>query len=73
MPHHKINEGTLSLAGGMVRDIDKEVKQYGSLSKIPAAAVGNTRNDMYLASEAIRLLVKDKGAELSANDIASLE
>jgi inorganic phosphate transporter, PiT family len=70
--HHKINEGTFPSLAVLVRDIDKEVKQYGSLSKIPAAAVGNTRNDMYLASEAIRLLVKDKGAELSANDIAVL-
>jgi PiT family inorganic phosphate transporter len=48
------------------------VTQYGSLRKIPAEAVGNVRNDMYLASEAIRLLVKDKGAELSADDIAIL-
>ena len=28
--------------------------------------VGNTRNDMYLASEALRFLMKDKEAELSA-------
>jgi PiT family inorganic phosphate transporter len=48
------------------------VKQYGSLSKIPNDVVGNTRNDMYLTSEALRLLIKDKAAELSADDIAKL-
>ena len=48
------------------------MKQYGSLSKIPTEVVGNTRNDMYLASEALRLLVKDKAADLSADDIGKL-
>jgi hypothetical protein len=28
------------------------------LAKVPAEAVGNTGNDMYLASEAIRFLMK---------------
>ncbi|MBV8894076.1 MAG: inorganic phosphate transporter [Acidobacteria bacterium] len=68
--HHKINEGTYPSLVVLVRDIDNQVKQYGSLSKVPAAAVGNTRNDMYLASQALRLLVKDKAADLSAADIA---
>jgi len=27
----------------LIQDIDKQVKQYGSLSKIPAEAVGNTQ------------------------------
>ena len=44
----------------------KQVSEYGSLAKIPAAAVGNTRNDMYLASEAMRFLMKDKENDLSA-------
>ena len=40
----------------LVRGISDEVKQYGSIARIPATAVSNTRNDMYLASEAIRFL-----------------
>jgi inorganic phosphate transporter, PiT family len=40
--------------------------------RIPAAAVGNTRNDMYLTSEAIRFLLKDKENDLSKADIATL-
>jgi PiT family inorganic phosphate transporter len=56
----------------LVRDISNQVTQYGSLAKFPAEAVGNTRNDMYLVSEAIRFLMKDKEAELSAADVATL-
>jgi PiT family inorganic phosphate transporter len=41
----------------LVRDINNQVTQYGSLAKFPADAVGNTRTDMYLVSEAIRFLM----------------
>ena len=30
---------------------------FSSLAKFPADTVGNTRNDMYLVSEAIRFLI----------------
>jgi PiT family inorganic phosphate transporter len=69
---HKISEGTYPSLAALIGDIAAQVKQYGSLSKIPQDAVGNTRNDMYLTSEALRLLVKDKESELSADDIAAL-
>ena len=39
--------------------IGDQVQQHGTLAKVPAAAVANVRNDMYLTSEAIRLLDKD--------------
>jgi inorganic phosphate transporter, PiT family len=68
----QINEGTFPSLAVLVRDISDQVTRYGSLAKLPAEAVGNTRNDMYLASEAIRFLLKDKGAELSAADVATL-
>jgi PiT family inorganic phosphate transporter len=70
--HHKINEGTYPSLAVLIQDIDKQVKEYGSLSKIPAEAVGNTRNDMYLASEALRYLMKDKDNELSKEEVATL-
>jgi PiT family inorganic phosphate transporter len=56
----KIDEGTYPSLSVLIQDIAKQVAEYGSLARIPAAAVGNTRNDMYLASEAIRFLMKDK-------------
>jgi PiT family inorganic phosphate transporter len=69
---HQINEGTYPSLAVLVRDISKQVSEYGSLAKVPAEAVGNTRNDMYLASEAIRFLMKDKENGLSKDDVAAL-
>jgi inorganic phosphate transporter, PiT family len=69
---HQLNEGTYPSLAVLVRDISNQVTQYGSLAKFPADAVGNTRNDMYLVSEAIRFLMKDKESELSGDEIATL-
>jgi PiT family inorganic phosphate transporter len=69
---HQINEGTFPSLAVLVRDISNQVTQYGSLAKVPAEKVGNTRNDMYLASEALRFLMKDKESDLSAGDVATL-
>ena len=69
---HQINEGTYPSLAVLVEDIGKQVAQYGSFAKVPSDIVGNTRNDMYLASEALRFLMKDKEAELSADQVATL-
>jgi len=69
---HQINEGTYPSLALLVRDIADQVTQYGSLAKFPAEVVGNTRNDMYLVSEAIRFLMKDKESDLKADDVAVL-
>jgi PiT family inorganic phosphate transporter len=69
---HQINEGTFPSLAVLVRNISEQVHQYGSLAKVPANLVGNTRNDMYLASEALRFLMKDKEADLSAADVVAL-
>jgi inorganic phosphate transporter, PiT family len=68
----KINEGTYPSLAVLMRDISSQIQQYGAISRVPAAAVGNTRNDMYLASEAIRLLMKDKESALSSNEVKVL-
>ncbi|ATQ70332.1 MULTISPECIES: inorganic phosphate transporter [Methylosinus] len=65
---HQLNEGTYPSLAVLIRDIANQIETYGSISKIPFAAVGNTRNDIYLASEALRFLAKDKAAELSDAD-----
>jgi len=69
---HQINEGTFPSLAVLVRQISDQVHQYGSLAKVPSAVVGNTRNDMYLVSEALRFLMKDKEADLSAADAVAL-
>jgi PiT family inorganic phosphate transporter len=69
---HKINEGTFPSLAVLVKDIANQVTQYGTIAKMPAEQVGNTRNDMYLVSEAIRFLLKDKESDLSKDEIAKL-
>jgi PiT family inorganic phosphate transporter len=68
----KIEEGTYPALSVLVKEISTNVVKYGTLKEVPAAAVGNTRNDMYLASEAIRFLMKDKENGLSKDDVAVL-
>ncbi len=70
--HHKISGGTYPSLAVLIQDIAKQVKEYGSFAKIPAEAVGNTRNDMYLVDEALRNLMKDKDNELSKEEIGTL-
>lgn len=51
----------------MAGKIGIQVKGYGSLSKVPAEAVANVRNDMYLTSETIRLMEKNKVGNFDAD------
>jgi PiT family inorganic phosphate transporter len=67
-----INEGTFPSLAVLVKDISDEVTKYGSIAKMPSEVLGNARNDMYLASEAIRFLMKDKEADLSPDDVKAL-
>ncbi|WP_371922539.1 inorganic phosphate transporter [Pseudomonas sp. H3(2019)] len=54
-------------------NIGNEVKGYGSLSKVPAQAMGNVRNDMYLTSETIRLMDKNKVGDFDADTSGKLQ
>ncbi|MGM5028865.1 inorganic phosphate transporter [Tardiphaga sp. 862_B3_N4_1] len=68
----KISEGTYPSLAVLVQQVGDQVRSYGTLDKMPAESVGNTRNDMYLASEAIRFLMKDKENDLNKEDVATL-
>jgi PiT family inorganic phosphate transporter len=65
---HALNEGAYPSLAALIREISNEMTNYGSVAKIPFAIVGNTRNDMYLVSEAIRFLSKDKESSLTEGD-----
>jgi inorganic phosphate transporter, PiT family len=54
----QLQPDTIPAVTELVREIDAQVNEYGTLRKIPTAAVGNVRNDMYLVSEAIRVMMK---------------
>src|SRR5271163_2138226 len=65
---HQISEGTYPSLAVLVKDISDSVEQYGSVARTPLDKVQNLRNDMYLASEAFRVLAKDKENELTADE-----
>jgi PiT family inorganic phosphate transporter len=65
---HVISEGTYPSLAALTKQISDSVEHYGSVAKTPLDKVQNLRNDMYLASEAFRVLAKDKESELSAED-----
>jgi inorganic phosphate transporter, PiT family len=69
---HNVSATTIPALAAVVRDITGQVQQYGSFDKVPESKVSNTRNDMYLASEAIRFLGKSKDAQVSAEDMKVL-
>ncbi|UVL31648.1 inorganic phosphate transporter [Pseudomonas donghuensis] len=53
--------------------IGAEVKGYGSLNRVPAEAMANVRNDMYLTSEAIRLIDKHQLGRFDADTQAKVQ
>jgi inorganic phosphate transporter, PiT family len=55
----------------LINDIGNEVTNYKELRYIPQQDVRNFRNDMYLVSEAIRLMQKSN-VEISATDLKTL-
>jgi PiT family inorganic phosphate transporter len=51
-----------SAMGVLSSQIEANVKTYKSIRHVPAAVVPNLRNDMYLVSDSLRILGKQKGA-----------
>jgi inorganic phosphate transporter, PiT family len=51
----------------VITSIGAQVKEHGSLARVPTEAVANVRNDMYLTSEAIRFLDKSGAAKFDAD------
>jgi PiT family inorganic phosphate transporter len=60
----KITPEVLPALSSIAAGLGEEVRHRGSLAKVPSSAVSSARNDMCLASEAIRFLVKDKAVQL---------
>jgi inorganic phosphate transporter, PiT family len=56
-----------------VNDVGTEVANFKELGRVPEEQVRNFRNDMYLTSEALRLLKKSGAAKISASDWTVLD
>jgi PiT family inorganic phosphate transporter len=56
----------------LVNDLSNEVALYKEYKSVPASQQTNVRNDMYVASEAIRLMLKSKNPKFTADETAAL-
>lgn len=54
-------------------DIGREAAEHGSFARMPAASVANVRNDMYIASETIRLLERQHDVHLQTDAVRDLK
>ena len=69
---NKLEDGVYPSLAVLIRDVADQVKNYGSLSRIPPEQVRNTRNDMYLVSEALRKLPKVQDNQLTPAEAKTL-
>ena len=53
-----LTDEVVPATAALVADIGQQVKEYGTLARVPAAVAKNVRNDMYLTSESLRWLDK---------------
>ena len=60
-------QGVAALAA-LAESISTRVNQYHSMDKVPPGSMVNIRNDMYLVSEGLRLMSKDKSLNVSQAD-----
>jgi PiT family inorganic phosphate transporter len=68
----KIAPETVAAEQQLIREINHEVGLYKSLAAVPADQQSNVRNDMYLASEGIRVMQKTKTPAFAAADATAL-
>lgn len=64
----RLEDGVYPALAALMRDIADQVRGYGSLAAVPVDRVGNTRNGMYLTSEALRTLPKVHDSQFSPED-----
>jgi PiT family inorganic phosphate transporter len=56
----------------LTSDIGRQVREYGAIKAVPAAATPNVRNDMYLASDAVRVMGANPSG-FDTGDVAKLK
>jgi PiT family inorganic phosphate transporter len=68
----KVQPNTPALLSHLIDDIKQEVAGYKSLAAIPARQSRNVRNQMYVASETIRVMERTHSPQLDASDAAAM-
>src|ERR1035441_2214662 len=69
----KVSPATPIAVSDLMGKILKEVVEYKALKDVPSNQQRNIRNDMYLASEALRVMQKIKNPRFSATDQQALD
>src|SRR5579871_157521 len=69
----ELKPGTILAMRQLVSDISNETSIYKELAKVPNERVRNFRNDMYLVSEALRLMQKSGAPQFAADDALVLK
>jgi PiT family inorganic phosphate transporter len=68
----KVQPDTILALRELVEDLNHEVELYKMFKSVPAKDQTNVRNDMYVASEAIRLMQKNHNPGFTATENAAL-
>ncbi len=68
----QLQPGTILALRTLVDDIDREVVQYKEFKSVPPQDQANVRNDMYVASEALRLMDKAHNPAFTPDEHAAL-
>jgi len=69
----EIKPDTVLALRELVEDLNHEVALYKEFKSVPAKDQTNVRNDMYVASEAIRLMQKNNNPKFTADENAALK
>jgi len=66
--NRQLKDSTVLALREMVDGVSNELNYWKSLAKVPAERVSNLRNDMYLISEALRLMKKSNAGRMTVGD-----
>jgi PiT family inorganic phosphate transporter len=69
----QLRTDTLPALRELVEDVSREVTVYKDFKSVPAQDQSNIRNDMYLASEALRLMDKNHSPDFTAAESTGLK
>jgi PiT family inorganic phosphate transporter len=69
----QLQPATVPALRDLVENVNREVVLYKAFKSVPAEDQSNIRNDMYLASEALRQMQKDHNPAFTAQETAALD
>ncbi len=69
----KLQPDTLPALRELMNEMSREVAVYKALKSVPAKDQANVRNDMYVTSEALRMMMKDGNPAFTPSEISVLK